>query len=209
MFHGRIPYKTPVGDLLPVKSPVILPGRIDHTVMLRLVGLNYHLAGLFPAARPARCLCQKLKRALPRPVIISVQRKIRRQHSHQCHARKVVSLHDHLGSHKNIRLLIRKGGKNPLVAVLPAGGVRVHAQHPGTRKFPVNGLLHLLGPGFEPHQIWGSTGRTLRRLPLLIPTVMAGKHPVSVLRQGHIAVGTFHHMTTGAAGDKPGIASSV
>ena len=50
----RIGEKLPVQDLLLIKAVVILRRRVDDAVVLRLVGLDHHLAGAAaPAARPA------------------------------------------------------------------------------------------------------------------------------------------------------------
>ena len=57
---GGIGQQPAVHDLFLIKALVILGRRMDDAVMLRLVGLNHHLAGPAAPARPARRLGQEL-----------------------------------------------------------------------------------------------------------------------------------------------------
>ena len=77
--------------------------------MGRIVSLDHRLARLLSAPGPARRLGQELERPLAGTVIRRIERHIRRQDAHQRHIGEIMSLHDHLGPHQDVRLFIGKG----------------------------------------------------------------------------------------------------
>ena len=124
-----------------------------------------------------------------------------------------MALHDHLGADEHIRLAPHESGKNPLITVLGPCGVRVHAQRSHCRKHLPEFFLYLLGARLEAADVLGGAFWTGLRLWLLIAAVMAHQHAPAraapVLRQGHVAVGTFHHMAAGTAGHEARVSPPV
>ena len=177
--------------------------------MLRTIGLNHDLSRPLSPSRPARRLGQKLKGPLRTAVVAVIQGQVSRQDSHQRHSRKIMSLHNHLGSHQNIRILFGKLCQDFFIAVLFPCGVRIHPEHPGTGKPPVELLLDLLGSRLKAQNIGRRAGGTLSRLLRLIAAVMTHHFSPRMLGQGHVAVRTFHHAAAAAAGDKARIAPAV
>ena len=82
-----------------------------------------------------------------------VQFGIRRHNTDQGHIREVMPLHNHLGSHQNIRLLCAEAFQNALSAVLPANGIRIHAKHARRGKHALGLLGELLGSHAEARNI--------------------------------------------------------
>ncbi len=177
--------------------------------MLRTVGLDDHLSGLVVPAGPARGLGQQLERPLPASEIRRVQRQIRRQDPHKRHIGKIMALHDHLGPHENVRLPFRERGEDLLVTALARGGIQIHAQDPCAREqFPHHGL-DLLGPRPETGDIGRAAGGTAHGRRRLVPAIMADQTAIAVKGQRHVAVGAFHGLPAGTAGNEIGIAPPV
>ena len=205
----RVVHHSSVGDLPAVEGFVILSGRRLDTVVIRPVGLNHHTARLAASSGPPGCLSQKLKRSLRAPVIWRIQGEIRRHNPHQRHIFKIMPLHNHLGSDKNIRLPGLKGGEDFLMSSLFSGGIRVHPEHSGLGKQLFRHLLQLLGAGPKACDIGRTAGGAELRHGQGIAAVVTVQAAVFVERHGHVAVGTLNRLPAGTAGHKACVASSV
>ena len=177
--------------------------------MFRHVGLDHHISRVRPPPGPPGGLGEQLKGSLPAGVIRGVEREVRCQHPHQGHLGKVMSLYDHLGPDEDVRLPRREGGEDLLVSPLARGGVHVHPQDSRPGKHGLCHLLRLLGPHPESGDVGGAAGRTPVRHGDLIPAVVAFQPPIPVQGQAHVAVGTFHRLSAGAAGHEIGVAPPV
>ena len=119
MRRRRIQKERAVPHLFREEPLVVLGGRVLHSVILWLVGLDHDVSGHISPARSSRRLGQQLESPLRRPVIPCVQRHVRQQDPHKRDPREIVSLHDHLCSHKDVRLPVGKRGKDLIVAPFP------------------------------------------------------------------------------------------
>ncbi len=172
MGRRRILHQLPIGNLLLIEARIILSGRMYDAVMLRLIGLDHHFARLLPPSGPSGSLGEQLKSPLPGPVIVLVQRQIRRQNTYQCHIGKIMSLHDHLRPHQDIRLFIRKGRQDLLIALLRPGRIGIHAQHARLRELLMQRFLDLLCTGLKAKQIFRTAHRTDGAFWLLMAAIM-------------------------------------
>ena len=109
MGAGRIRHKIPVGDLLPVELLIGVMDGSGDGIMIRRVGLDDDLPRLVAPSGTACRLTQQLKGPLSAPEVLSEQRQIRRQNSHQRHVGVVVSFDDHLGSQQHVGVSPGKG----------------------------------------------------------------------------------------------------
>ena len=117
--------------------------------MLRVVGLNYCLAGLIGASGSAYDLRKHCKGAFSGAVVVKIQRHIGKQNSHQRHIGEVVSLGHHLGAKQYVSLVGAEFPQQPVVSLAGGGGVGVHADYPRVRKqkpqlllYPLSAVAH-------------------------------------------------------------------
>ena len=175
MCRRRIAAQLPVKNLFAIEALVILSGGIGHGIMLRLIGLDHRLARQrSPSGSPHR-LRQKLEGSLPGAVIVCAERKIRRQHPDKRHARKIMSLDNHLRADEHIRLPVGEGGENLLIAVLRLCGISVHSERAHIRKELPQLLLYLLGTCLKAADIAGAAVRTSGRLRFTVTAIMTDK----------------------------------
>ena len=94
--------------------------------------------------------------------------------------------------------------------VLALRGVHVHARHRYAGEHIPHLLLHLLGARAEILDVLAAAFRAALRRGNLVAAVVAAQPVINlVIRQRHIALGTFHSLAAGPAGDKCGMAASV
>src|SRR5699024_2352463 len=120
-----------------------------------------------------------------------------------------MALYDHLCPDENISLTFSKRRKDFFMVILFSGSICIHPQYPGSGKAFLHQALDLLCACPESSDVRGTAYRTLLNIHSLIAAVMADQPAVSVGRQRHITVGTFHYMAAGTAGYKPAVSSPV
>ena len=156
----RIIKKGTITHFLLIKPEIILVCRRLNTIMLWMVCLDKCLAGFPAPSRSSYCLGKKLKGSFCTPIIGCIKRKICRNRSYQSNVWKIMSLDDHLGSHKNVSLMSRKRREDLLVASLCPCGIIIHPQYPDAWKRPHKHFFDLLGSCLESTNIRRSAGRT-------------------------------------------------
>ena len=124
----------------------VVPRRPDQGVVLRMARLDQHPAALGPPARAAGHLGEELEGSLGGAEIGQVEAGVGVHHADQRDVGEVEPLRDHLGADQEIHLAPLHRAEDPLVGPLGAGGVEVHARHPGAGIALRQQLLELLGP---------------------------------------------------------------
>ena len=90
-----------------------------------------------------------------------MKRRIRIDHTHKHHGRKVEPLGNHLSANQNINFAGAKCVERAFVAASRSHGVGVHAGHAGFRKADSNLFFKSLRAGASLGELWGVAGRTL------------------------------------------------
>ena len=114
--------------------------------MLRLVGLDEHLAGDAAPSGPPRHLGHELKGALPGVVLGEKEPLVSSNNPHQGDAGEVMALGDHLGAHQDVHLAGAKITQNLESLAAVRRRVPVQAGHPGSGPQTPHFALHPLGP---------------------------------------------------------------
>ena len=115
--------------------------------MLRLKGLQDHLASQRAPPGPPGYLGQNLECPLVRPVIRQVESDISQHDPHQRHQRQIHPFGKHLRADQHIRLMGRKLAQDRFMGALPAGGLVIPAQRAGLREKRLQIGFHLLRAG--------------------------------------------------------------
>ena len=172
---GRVTPQTPQTDLIVVEAVIVLLRRRQDHVVAGGVGLDHRTALLLPPAGPAHHLRQQAEGALRRPVVIHVQRQIRRQHAHQRHPGEIQSLGHHLSPQQNGDAAALELPQELLVAL--SHGIGIHPQKLRTGKEPGQLLLHLLCTKADMLHGAAAVGTGIRRR-LGVAAVVAHHPPV-------------------------------
>ena len=139
-----------------------------------------------------------------------MQRQIRRHHADQRDVRKIQSLSDHLRADQHLRLPASELGKNPLMRILAAGRIHVHARYLHAGEPREHLFLHLLRARSEELDKLAPAFRADFRGLALLAAVMAVQHVVvHMIGHGHVAVFALFHMTARTAGNEGRIAAPV
>ena len=120
-----------------------------------------------------------------------------------------MSFDDHLCSDKNVRLMRCKRRQYLFVAAFCPCRVIVHTKDTRFWEILVQNLLNLLRSCLKSSDIRRTAYRTFFHPWLFISAIVTDQSAIIVFRQSHIAGRTFQNCTTGTAGNKPGISSSV
>ncbi len=120
-----------------------------------------------------------------------------------------MTLYDHLGTKKNIRLPVGKTVQYLFIAVFCPCAVRIHPKNPCPRELSVNRLFDLLRSRTETKNIFGTAFRAASGSRPGVTAVMAYQLPARMFRKRHITMGAFHHISARTAGNKSGISPPV
>ena len=79
----------------------MFPDKLKH-IVVRVIGLDNHLAGNFPSSRPSCDLSQQLEGSFARSEIRYIQGQISMCHADQSDVRKIMSFGNHLCADEDV-----------------------------------------------------------------------------------------------------------
>ena len=199
--------------LLFKKSFEILANSVLNRVVLRIKCLDEDFAGQIATARASGNLREQLECALCGAEIGHAEAKIGAYNSDERDALEIVSLGDHLSSHKDIDLVCVDSIKERLRAAFQARGVGIDARNACLREKFGEVLLDALGATPHRLQILVTAIRASRRHAALVAamvTMQLMTAELSAVQNGvRSAAGALTHPAAGRTMQRRSIATAV
>ncbi len=151
-----------------------------------------------------------MKRPLRRTEVGQVQCRVRVDHAHQSHPRKIESLGDHLRSQQDVHLSVAEGRERLVVSAVRLHRVGVHSQNAGSRKARGDLGLELLSPHAGVlNAAEFALGALTRRGRAIVAVMADGLLPLAMVRERQLAMRAAQHHATLRALDVRRVAAAI
>ena len=120
-----------------------------------------------------------------------------------------MSLHDHLGTDQDVRLVLSELLKDTLVVPLPLRRIRIHTEYRRRREDLLHIALKLLRTEAEGREVRASAARAELHEPCLVAAVVTAQGAIPVQGQGDVAVRALQRLTAAPAGHEIRVAAPV
>ena len=143
--EGRVTKFFAFGEFVLIKALVVVVHDEANDGMLRIGGLDEHLALLVRASGASGHLLHHVEGAFARAEVGETDHGVGIENAHDAHRIEVKSLGHHLRAHEDVGLVSREFVDDAVVTVLVACGVEVHARDFLAREHLIDVVLDALG----------------------------------------------------------------
>ena len=151
---------------------VVVAGDKIESIIIYGIGLDHDTPGTVSATGSPGNLAEERENPFGAAKIWQIQRGVGVEDTNQCDRREIMPLGDHLCTDQDVNLSSRHLLYQPMVSSFAAGGVAIHARHPGLgEKLPDLLFETLRAHSFGEQADSAATVTTLRRSHVEITVV--------------------------------------
>src|SRR3712207_5758207 len=183
----RIVEKLPLLEQLLVKRSVVVAHHLPHYGQVRALGLQDNQAPSASPPCPSAHLTHHHEGLLVGPEVGIIEHGVGVEYAHDTYFVEIQPLTDHLRADEQIGLAAREIVNNALIGVAGAGGIKVHAGHPGLGEELTDIILYLLRAVTTPLKLGTATIGAHRRHAIREAAVMTCQQIEPLIERSSVA----------------------